>query len=59
VVLSAGEAMVAVDPDRTAGELLRVCRPGGRIGIVSWTPGGSTARPPRRSRRWDRTVPAP
>jgi len=40
VVLSADEAMVAHDPERTAGELLRVCRPGGRIGMVDWTPGG-------------------
>jgi SAM-dependent methyltransferase len=40
VVLSAGGAMVAPDPERTAGELLRVCRPGGRIGMVGWTPDG-------------------
>jgi SAM-dependent methyltransferase len=40
VVLSADEAMVALDLERTVGELLRVCRPGGRIGMVSWTPGG-------------------
>ena len=40
VVLSADEAMVALGPGRTAGELLRVCRPGGRIGMVNWAPGG-------------------
>jgi ubiquinone/menaquinone biosynthesis C-methylase UbiE len=34
VVLSACGAMVAPEPERTAGELLRVCRPGGRIGMV-------------------------
>jgi SAM-dependent methyltransferase len=40
VVLSAGGALVTPDPERTAGELLRVCRPGGRIGMVGWTPDG-------------------
>jgi len=37
VVLSACGAMVAPDRERAAGELLRVCRPGGRIGMVDWT----------------------
>jgi SAM-dependent methyltransferase len=123
VVLSACEAMLTPDLERAAGELLRVCRPGGRIGMISWTPDGyigelfavigrhlpsaagleapvlrgsperlrgllgsevaitaprrnflwrfrrpstkwrsspaSTARPPRRSRRWGRVGPAP
>jgi SAM-dependent methyltransferase len=40
VVLSAGADLLAPDPDHTAGELLRVCRPGGRIGMVVWSPGG-------------------
>jgi SAM-dependent methyltransferase len=40
VVLSAGDAMSALDQAGAAGELLRVCRPGGRIGMVSWTPDG-------------------
>jgi SAM-dependent methyltransferase len=39
-VLSAGDAMSAPGPDRAAAELLRVCRPGGRIGLVAWTPDG-------------------
>lgn len=38
VVLSACGAMFLPDRERTAGELLRVCRPGGRIGLVGWTP---------------------
>jgi SAM-dependent methyltransferase len=38
VVLSAGWANFPPAEERTAGELLRVCRPGGRIGLVAWTP---------------------
>jgi SAM-dependent methyltransferase len=38
VVLSACGAMFAPNQERTASELLRVCRPGGRIGMVNWTP---------------------
>ena len=37
-VLSTCGAMFAPDQERTAAELLRVCRPGGRIGMVNWTP---------------------
>jgi SAM-dependent methyltransferase len=40
VVLSACGAMFAPDQERTAAELLRVCRPGGRIGMVNWVPDG-------------------
>ena len=40
VVLSAGAGMSTPDLERVAAELLRVCRPGGRIGLVLWTPGG-------------------
>jgi len=40
VVLSAGDTMSAPGPDGLAAELLRVCRPGGRIGLVAWTPDG-------------------
>jgi len=40
VVLSACGAMFAPDHQRTADELLRVCRPGGRIGMVNWCPDG-------------------
>jgi hypothetical protein len=39
-VLSACDAISAHDQEGTAGELLRVCRPGGRIGMVCWTPDG-------------------
>jgi SAM-dependent methyltransferase len=38
VVLSACGAMFSPDHRTTAAELLRVCRPGGRIGMVNWCP---------------------
>ena len=41
VVLSTFGVMFAPDQRRAAAELLRVCRPGGRIGLASWTPDGA------------------
>lgn len=38
VVLSVIGAMFAPNQQQTASELLRVCRPGGRIGMANWTP---------------------
>jgi len=38
VALSTCGAMFAPDQEQTARELLRVVRPGGRIGMVNWTP---------------------
>ena len=40
VVLSTLGVMFAPDQEKTAGELLRVCRPGGKIGLANWTPDG-------------------
>jgi SAM-dependent methyltransferase len=40
VVLSAIGVMFSADHARAAGELVRVCRPGGRIAVASWTPEG-------------------
>ena len=40
VVFSTFGVMFAPDHDRAAMELMRVCRPGGRIGLASWTPAG-------------------
>lgn len=40
VVLSAIGVMFSADHQRAADELVRVCRPGGRIGVASWTPEG-------------------
>jgi SAM-dependent methyltransferase len=38
VVMSTIGAMFAPDQEAVAAELLRVCRPGGRIGMANWTP---------------------
>src|SRR5262245_39920095 len=40
VVLSTFGVMFAPDHDQAAREMMRVCRPGGRIGLASWTPEG-------------------
>ena len=40
VVLSTFGVMFAPDHDRSAKEMLRVCRSKGRIGLASWTPAG-------------------
>ena len=39
-VLSVYGAMFAPDHATTAAEIARVCRPGGRVGLASWTPEG-------------------
>jgi len=55
VVMSAIGVQFAPDQQRAADELVRVCRPGGRIGVISWTPEGffgrmlATIRPYRPS----------
>ena len=43
-VISVVGAMFAPDQERTAAELLRVCRPGGTIGLANWTPEGFIGR---------------
>jgi len=40
VVLSTFGAMFAPDHEQVARELMRVCRPGGKIGMTNWTPEG-------------------
>lgn len=37
-VASTFGVMFAPDQDRAAAEMLRVCRPGGRLGLANWTP---------------------
>jgi SAM-dependent methyltransferase len=39
-VLSCLGVMFTPDQERAAAELARVCRPGGTIGLVNWTPAG-------------------
>ena len=55
IVMSAIGVMFAPDHQRAASELVRVCRPGGTIGVISWTAEGffgrmlATIRPYRPS----------
>ncbi len=44
VVLSCVGVMFAPIHEVAAAELVRVCRPGGRIGLISWTPEGFIGR---------------
>ena len=44
VVLSTFGVMFAPNQERAASELLRVVRPGGKIGLANWTPGGFIGR---------------
>ncbi len=60
VVVSTFGVMFTPDQDRAAAEMLRVCRPGGKLGLANWTPEGfigqmfktlaSTSRRPAGSR---------
>jgi SAM-dependent methyltransferase len=43
-VLSTFGTMFAPRHDRAAAELVRVCRPGGRIAVAAWTPEGANGR---------------
>ncbi|MGB7589264.1 MAG: methyltransferase domain-containing protein [Solirubrobacterales bacterium] len=44
VVMSIFGAMFAADQEKAASELLRVCKPGGRIGMANWVPDGEVGR---------------
>lgn len=44
VVMSCIGVMFAPHHERAAAEMSRVCRPGGRIGVLSWTPQGTIGR---------------
>ena len=39
-VVSTFGVMFTADQERAAAELVRVCRPGGKIGLANWTPDG-------------------
>jgi SAM-dependent methyltransferase len=43
-VISMYGVIFAPDQQRAADELVRVCRPGGRIGITAWTPEGTIGK---------------
>ncbi len=57
VVLSTFGVMFTPDQERAAANLLRVCRPGGRIGLANWTPEGFIGRLFQLIGRW--VPPAP
>lgn len=40
VVVSTFGVMFTPDQDRAAAEMVRVCKPGGKIGLANWTPEG-------------------
>ena len=44
VVLSTFGVMFATNQQQAAKELVRVCRPGGKIGLANWTPEGFVGR---------------
>jgi SAM-dependent methyltransferase len=58
VVLSTFGVMFAPDQPQAAAELLRVCRPGGRIGLTVWSPEGFIAELQRTSARYSPPPPA-
>ncbi len=59
VVMSTFGSIFAPDPEKTAAEMSRVCRPGGKIALAVWTPEGMLgklfrmlARYSPQSRKW-------
>ena len=57
VVTSAVGVMFCASHERAAAELLRVCRPGGSIGLINWTPEGLIGSHVRRPRPVHAAVP--
>jgi ubiquinone/menaquinone biosynthesis C-methylase UbiE len=57
VVLSTFGVMFTPDQEQAAREILRVCRPGGRVGLANWTPEGFIGRIFQLIGRW--APPAP
>jgi ubiquinone/menaquinone biosynthesis C-methylase UbiE len=43
-VVSTFGVMFSPDQDSAVSEMLRVCKPGGKIGLANWTPGGFIGR---------------
>ena len=44
IVMSTFGAIFAPDPEKTAAEMARVCRSGGKIAMANWTPDGLLGR---------------
>jgi ubiquinone/menaquinone biosynthesis C-methylase UbiE len=44
IVVSTFGVMFTPDQEKAASELLRVCKPGGKIGLANWTPEGFVGR---------------
>src|SRR5207344_26601 len=44
VVLSTFGVMFTPNQQQAANEMMRVCRPGGKIGLANWTPQGFVGR---------------
>jgi ubiquinone/menaquinone biosynthesis C-methylase UbiE len=44
VVMSTFGAMFAADQEKAAAEILRACKPGGRIGMANWVPDGGVGQ---------------
>jgi SAM-dependent methyltransferase len=59
VVVSTFGVMFASQPERAAAELARVCRKGGRLGLVTWPPEGTIARMFQVMRPYMPAPPAP
>lgn len=59
VVASALGVIFAPDHAAVAAELARVCRPGGRLGLACWEPGGGAARMMEVSARFQAGPPPP
>jgi hypothetical protein len=51
--------MFAPDQERAAAELVRVCRPGGRIGLTAWTPDSIMATSQAIAGRYSGAPPVP
>lgn len=59
MVVSTFGVMFAPDQDAAARELLRVCRPGGRIGLTAWTPASVMAATQALAGKYAPTPPGP
>ena len=59
VVVSTFGVMFASQPERAAAELARVCRKGGRLGLVTWPPEGTIAQMFQVMRPYMPAPPAP